>query len=307
MPLNFSLIETFIAEHQEDMKNKAMLRHERYRILAELGNALQTVLKDYEVFESELNTLVIDVVNNTTSYETLKECHQRAVAGVENFFLEEDTIVDVHDLFRIIRDGIAIRVLELVENEMADEGFGRPPVEYVWAGLGSEGRDEQTLVTDQDNMLIYDERDDSFASDELKKQYSAMTGPSSSRTLLDAYFEMFARKASERLNDVGFDKCKGGVMPVNDRWRGSMLDWKKRIDERFTRDTGIFEPLDIVILTDARAVKGKRKLLDDFMKYFFSMLTNNKSFMKEFIQSGCPYAKRAHIFRRVQGGKGRRT
>ena len=125
MPLNFSLIESFIAEHQEDMKNKAMPRLERYRILSELGNALQTALKDYEVFETELHSLVIDIVNNTTSYETLGECHQRAVAGVENFFLEEDTIVDVHDLFRIIRDRIAIRVLELVENEMAEEGFGK--------------------------------------------------------------------------------------------------------------------------------------------------------------------------------------
>ena len=90
------------------------------------------MLKDYEVFESELNTLVIDVVNNTTSYATLKECHQRAVAGVENFFLEEETIVDVHDLFRIIRDGIATRVLELVENEMADEGFG----DFPWSTSG---------------------------------------------------------------------------------------------------------------------------------------------------------------------------
>ncbi|MBP1750384.1 MAG: nucleotidyltransferase [Deltaproteobacteria bacterium] len=285
MPLNFSLIETFIAEHQEDMKNKAMLRHERYRTLAELGNALQTVLKDYEVFESELHSLVIDIINNTASYATLNECHQRAVAGVENFFLEEDTIVDVHDLFRIIRDRIAIRVLDLVENEMAEEGLGRPPVDYVWAGLGSEGRDEQTMVTDQDNMLLYDERDDSFASDELKRRYSEMTGQSSSKTLLDAYFEMFARKASDRLNDVGFDKCKGGVMPVNDRWRGTKADWKRRIDERFTRDTGILEPLDIIILTDARAVKGNRKLLDDFMRYFFSVLTNHKSFMKEFVQS----------------------
>lgn len=267
MPLNFSLIETFIARHQEDMKNKAMLRHERYRILGELGNALQTVLKDYEVFESELHTLVIEVVSNTTSYETLFECHQRAVAGVENFFLEEDTIVDVHDLFRIIRDRIAVRVLELVEDEIAAEGLGRPPVDYTWAGLGSEGRDEQTMVTDQDNMLIYDDRE------------------GSSRQIRDAYFEAFARKASERLNDVGFDKCKGGVMPVNERWRGSTTDWKKRVEDRFTRATGIFEPLDVIILTDARLVKGSRTLLDDFMSYFFSMLTNNKSFMKEFVQS----------------------
>ena len=74
-------------------------------------------------------------------------------------------------------------------------------------------------------------------------------------------------------------------MPVNERWRGSRTNWKKRIEDRFTRDTGIFEPLDVIILTDARTVKGDRKLLDDFMSYFFSMLTNNKSFMKEFVQS----------------------
>ena len=108
---------------------------------------------------------------------------------------------------------------------------------------------------------------------------------SPSRTLLDAYFEMFARKASDRLNEVGFDKCKGGVMPVNERWRGSKTDWKKRIDDRFTGATGIFEPLDVIILTDARTVKGNRQLLDNFMNYFFSMLRANKSFMKEFIQS----------------------
>jgi signal-transduction protein with cAMP-binding, CBS, and nucleotidyltransferase domain len=285
MPLNFSLIESFIAEHQEDMKNRAMLRQERYRILSELGDALQTVLKDYEVFETELHSLVIDIVNNTSSYETLNECHQRAVAGVENFFLEEDMIVDVHDLFRIIRDRIAVRVLELVENEMVEKGLGRPPVDYVWAGLGSEGRDEQTLVTDQDNMLIYEGQDDSLASDELKRLHSGTKTRSSSGTLVDAYFEMFARLASDRLNDVGFDKCKGGVMPVNERWRGSEKDWKKRIEDRFMRDTGLLEPLDIIILTDARAVKGSKKLLDNFMGYFFSILTNNKSFMKEFIQS----------------------
>ncbi len=197
MPLNFSIIESFINEHQEDMKNKAMLRHDRYRILSELGETLQTVLKDYEVFETELNALVIETIHSATSYETLLECHERAVSGVENFFLEEDTIVDVHNLFRIIRDRIANRVLDLVEEEMVEEGLGKPPVEYVWAGLGSEGRDEQTMVTDQDNMLIWNERDDDFASPALREQCARMLsgdGPPISpeslepKTLLDGYF-----------------------------------------------------------------------------------------------------------------------
>ncbi|HNT44170.1 MAG TPA: putative nucleotidyltransferase substrate binding domain-containing protein [Syntrophorhabdaceae bacterium] len=292
MPLNFSLIESFIADHQKDMRNKAMLRHDRYRVLSELGTALQTVLKDYEIFETELNALVIEIIDNTSSYETLRECHERAVAGVENFFLEEDTIVDVHDLLRIIRDRIAIRVLELVEKEMIGEGLGKPPVDYVWAGLGSEGRDEQTLVTDQDNLLVYAETDDGFASDELRKRCAAMMteGPVppnalDAKTLLDGYFRIFAGKASDRLHQVGFEKCKGGVMPVNDRWRGSIKDWKKRIDERMTFGTGIFEPLDVIILTDARRVNGSQAILGELLDYFFALLTNNKHFMKEFIQS----------------------
>jgi CBS domain-containing protein len=294
MPLNFSLIESFIADHQEDMKNKAMLRHDRYRVLSELGTALQTVLKDYEIFETELNALVIEIIDNASSYETLRECHERAVAGVENFFLEEDTIVDVHDLFRIIRDRIAIRVLDLVEGEMVDEGLGKPPVDYVWAGLGSEGRDEQTMITDQDNLLVYAERDDDFASGQLRERCAGMMKEGESsvppdaldpKTLLDGYFRIFAQKASERLHQVGFEKCKGGVMPVNDRWRGSIKDWKKRIDERITFSRGIFEPLDVIILTDARRVNGNDAILKELLDYFFALLTNNKHFMKEFIQS----------------------
>ncbi|MDD3846050.1 MAG: putative nucleotidyltransferase substrate binding domain-containing protein [Syntrophorhabdaceae bacterium] len=294
MPLNFSIIESFIAEHEADMKNKAMIRQDRYRILSELGTALQTVLKDYEVFETELNALVMEIINNTTSYETLMECHERAVAGVENFFLEEDTIVDVHDLFRLIRDRIAVRVLELVEREMVDEGLGKPPADYVWAGLGSEGRDEQTMVTDQDNLLVYAEGDDDFASVELRRrcaEISASDGPSilpddlDPRMLVDGYFQIFAQKASDRLHQVGFEKCKGGVMPVNARWRGSIKDWKKRIDERITFGRGILEPLDIIILTDARLVNGSKVILTELMDYFFSMLINNKHIMKEFIQS----------------------
>jgi len=294
MPLNFSLIESFISDHREDMKDKAMIRHDRYRILSELGTALQTVLKDYEIFETELNALVIEIIDNTSSYETLRECHERAVAGVENFFLEEDTIVDVHDLFRIIRDRIAIRVLELVEKEMVMEGLGGPPADYVWAGLGSEGRDEQTMITDQDNLLIYTGRDDDFATPGLRERCTAMAGDKGAaapdvsgdpKSLLDGYFRIFAQKASDRLHQVGFEKCKGGVMPVNERWRGSLQDWKKRVEDRITNARGIFEPLDIIILTDARPVKGNAAILKELLDHFFVLLLNNKHFMREFIQS----------------------
>lgn len=48
-------------------------------------------------------------------------------------------------------DRLTIKLLELVEAELEHGRGGRPPVPYVWMALGSEGRREQTLRTDQDN------------------------------------------------------------------------------------------------------------------------------------------------------------
>ncbi len=155
MPLNFSIVERFASEYQEAMRDRTLVRHDRYHMLSALRERLYHAMRDYETFEAELSSMITSIEQAKT-YEELGEHHQRSVAGVRNYFLEEQTIVDVHDLFGHIRDAITARVLSLVEQEMEREGLGRPPVEYAWVGLGSEGRNEQTFVTDQDNMIIYE-------------------------------------------------------------------------------------------------------------------------------------------------------
>ena len=283
MPLNLSIVESFLNDHMETMKDKTLLRHERCRILLGLYNELQDSLKDYEAFESESSSLVIHRIEKATAFEELYECHRRAVGGVENYFLEEDNVVDIHDLFRIIRDSLTQRVLQLVEKEMEGEGYGKPPADYVWVGLGSEGRDEQTMLTDQDNMIIYEnDRDGSAPS----------------------YFKVFAEKAVERLHEVGFEKCKGGVMPSNEKWRGSLKDWKERLHERLVFEKGIFESLDMIILTDARFIAGKKSILTDLLTYFFAHLTDNKNVMKDFIQSAVLMPTALTFFGNIKVEKG---
>lgn len=294
MPLNFSIIESFIADHQDIIKDRLLLRNERYRLLSELGNTLQSTLKDYEIFETEFRSLVLHKIDGATSLEELRACHDIAVAGIENFYLEEETILDTHDLFRIARDKIVTRVLTMMEKEMEEEGLGRPPTEYTWAGLGSEGRDEQTMITDQDNMIIYGEPDEDLISNDLGKKWReefeqgdikvSKDGPGP-KQLVDYYYKIFSRKATDSLHEVGFERCKGNVMPTNEKWRGSVGDWKKRIEDRITYEQGIFEALDLIILTDARPIKSSTKLLDSFMEYFFKKLIENKHVMKDFIQS----------------------
>jgi CBS domain-containing protein len=292
MPLNVSIVEDFLAENQETLRDKGVLRHDRHRILRGLRDALDASLKDYESFETELASLVMEKIEHAKTFEELHRCHARAVAGIESFFLEEDTIIDVHDLFRIVRDGITMRVLKLVEEEMEKEGYGPPPTDFVWVGLGSEGRDEQTMMTDQDNMIVYAERNDEFGTAYLREMcsrhyqaagdgFAKVTG----KILLDYYYEVFSVKAMERLNEVGFEKCKGGVMPSNEIWRGSLSDWKERLEQRITLGRGTFELLHVIILTDARAITGTKEMLGALLDFFFAFLTDNKHVMKDFIES----------------------
>jgi len=294
MPLSFSFIESYIADHQDIIKDRFLLRNERYRLLSELGSTLQSTLKDYEIFETEFRSLVLHKIDGATSLEELRVYHDIAVAGIENFYLEEESILDTHDLFRIARDKLITKVLTMVEKEMEEEGMGKPPTDYVWGGLGSEGRDEQTMITDQDNMIIYEEPDKDFMSKDLGKRLHeefeqrdikvSKDGPGP-KQVVDYYYEIFCRKATNSLHEVGFERCKGNVMPTNEKWRGSTEDWKKRIEDRITYEQGIFEALDVIILTDARPVKGNVKLLDSLLEYFFKKLTDNKHVMKDFIQS----------------------
>jgi CBS domain-containing protein len=263
MPLNFSIVERFTSEYQEAMRGKTLLRHDRYHMLSALRQRLYQAMRDYETFEAELSSM-IKSIEVAQTYEELGEHHQRSVAGVKNYFLEEQTIVDVHDLFGLIRDAITARVLLLVEQEMEGEGLNRPDENYTWVGLGSEGRNEQTFVTDQDNMLIYE------------------TGTGEVTAL---YYKELSERVVERLHLVGFSKCKGGIMPSNEKWRGSIDDYEQRIRETLTEDKKRLELLDLIILSDARHIHGEKRILETFLQRFQTMLRENRAVMKELIQS----------------------
>src|SRR5690606_9227786 len=90
--------------------------------------------------------------------------------------------------------------------ELAEEKLGPPPVPYCFMVLGSMARDEQLLVSDQDNALVLDDRFD----------------PS----LHDAYFRSLATFVSDGLAACGYSYCKGGVMATNDQWRQPLRVWR---------------------------------------------------------------------------------
>ncbi|MFD1007736.1 MULTISPECIES: DUF294 nucleotidyltransferase-like domain-containing protein [Oceanisphaera] len=94
------------------------------------------------------------------------------------------------------------RLLELAEQEL-----GPPPVPYCFLALGSMARDEQLIVTDQDNAIILDNRYD-----------PAQHG---------AYFAALAKHVCDGLAVCGYSYCTGDIMATNVQWQKTRQQWEQ--------------------------------------------------------------------------------
>ena len=103
--------------------------------------------------------------------------------------------------------------------------------------LGSEGRREQLLKTDQDNALVVDD---------------TLDWPE-----LDATMARF----TEAMGEVGYPPCTGGVMVSNPHWRMSAAQWRARLDE-WRSHYDAQAAMDLAITLDARPVAGNVALFE---------------------------------------------
>jgi CBS domain-containing protein len=108
-----------------------------------------------------------------------------------------------------LNDRVTRQFIRVIEREMATEGFGPPPAPYCWLAMGSEGRQEQTLCTDQDNALVY--ADVSEADD-----------PSVQRWFLE-----LSKRVVDALDRFGIPKCRGGIMASNPQWCMDLSHWQR--------------------------------------------------------------------------------
>lgn len=104
-----------------------------------------------------------------------------------------------------------------------------PPVAWCWLALGSEGRNEQTFVTDQDNGLIFN-----------------ATGEREAAAMRQLFLP-FAQEVNQRLAACGFTLCSGKIMAGNsdwclslDEWREQFINWVRRPDPTALLNASIF-------------------------------------------------------------------
>jgi len=131
----------------------------------------------------------------------------------------------------VIGSTIKQRLLELAEEE-----FGPPPIPYCFLALGSMAREEQLIVTDQDNAMILDNRYDPKLHGE--------------------YFEKMAKFVCDGMALCGYDYCSGGIMATNPKWRQPLRVWEGYFKDWIDNPTpeGL---LNCSIFFDLEGVYGK--------------------------------------------------
>ena len=162
--------------------------------------------------------------------------------------------------------------------EYTIDSVGQPPVEFAFMILGSEGRREQTLKTDQDNAIIF--------KDVPKKDESEVK----------QYFLKFGEKACTLLDEAGYAFCKGDVMAMNPKWCQPLSTWKKY----YSGWIHAAEPEDLLkasIFFDFRTGYGNDDFVDSLHRHLFASLQGWPGFFRHLAENAMYFTPPLGFFR----------
>ncbi|MBU3668153.1 MAG: nucleotidyltransferase [Rhodocyclaceae bacterium] len=195
-------------------------------------------------------------IEKTTSMTSLLGLAQEA-QQIDQTFLD-DGLTGALSTYGIswLNDALAARVVAITAEEAR-----LPAANWCWIGLGSEGRHEQTLVTDQDNGLIFSASDENEAD------------------LLREVFLPFAKQTNQRLADCGFTLCSGDIMAGNPAWCRSEDEWKTLFFDWIHKP----EPsalLNASIFFDVRPLYGDFSLVDPLREMLSRWAPSAETFLR---------------------------
>jgi CBS domain-containing protein len=152
-----------------------------------------------------------------------------------------------------LNDQLTARLIAMTARDQAI------PIEHLcWLALGSEGREEQTIATDQDNGLIIG---------------SENTTPREALLL-------FAQSVNQRLDECGYPLCKGGIMAGNPKWCLTDAEWAGQFDDWIDRG----DPTSLLnanIFFDFRSLTGASQLAVLLRDRVTARAQANRRFLKQ--------------------------
>lgn len=154
-----------------------------------------------------------------------------------------------------------------------------PPVEFAWLAMGSQGRSEQLLHTDQDNALIFKEVDEH----NLEQTRD--------------YFLRLAKAITHGLHEIGYAYCPADMMASNPKWCLSIGEFKQATAKWIT-NPGPDEVLLSSIFFDYNLTYGNKELTDELSSHIFETVASYPMFLTHLASGGLQNPSPSGFFRK---------
>lgn len=194
-------------------------------------------------------------IKSAPNVETLAEWRSDAELKLRKFLDQEVNMDHILPLANKINDLTTCRAIELALKQLGDEFSSITTDKWCWMALGSYGRREQVIRTDQDNALLYRETD--LRRDLLIK---------------------FASTVNDILETCGYAKCPAQVMASNPKWCLSLNEWKQTF-ERWIWQPDPKAVMYTTIFFDFRPVFGNHSLAGELKRHIVDQLEKNQKYL----------------------------
>ncbi len=221
------------------------------------ANIILGVFSTREIYKSVTDSLLffIHKVNKSETNTELKQCYESLQLFIKPLIKSDISVSHITNITSSFSDSVIRRIIELSVKEI-----GESPVAFSFICLGSEGRKEGTLFTDQDNAIIYED----------------VSGENVSS--VEEYFIRLGELVCNSLNHVGYSFCRGNIMAKNPLWNKPISTWKKYFTNWITNP----EPqnlLDATIFFDFRNVYGNPEFADELRKTVNTLIPHQAVFL----------------------------
>jgi CBS domain-containing protein len=219
-------------------------------------SAVKGIISEHDLIVAQASNpgVLIKEIKRSQTAKDLKLIRERLTDIIQKSIHKNIPLSHVNNIaseinFAIIKRAVELSILDL----------GSPPARFAWLSIGSQGRKEQLLHTDQDNILIFE--------DVTTDKY---------RDVKD-YFLKLGRRTTAILEKVGYPLCPNGHLASNMLWCKSLTDWTKQYNNWINTPGENSNDISSIFF-DYEIVFGEQKIEEAIENVIFNTIHNNTLF-----------------------------
>jgi CBS domain-containing protein len=243
-----------------------MMRHRIHHLCitssGKPDSQIQGIISEHDLLVVQANNpaVLIREIQRAQNTETLCMIREKAEVLLHKYLLQEVAINFISKMMTEINDALIQKAILLAEKQIEQEGLEKPNTKWCWLALGSEGRCEQLLRTDQDNALLYEDV------------------PEQDQEAVQFYFQALAGKITQLLNECGFEYCPGDMMASNPKWCKTLSQWKNQFYKWIVEPTAQ-NIMYCNIFFDFRGIYGDINLADQLHQFIVDCIEQKAMFL----------------------------